>query len=104
MSRSIELSCITAVTPEIIENWFNVLFQTIDEFGISSKNAYNCDESGFRVGKGKTMQIVIDTEVKQKYQAEPGRQEWVTVMDYICADGSSISSLIIFKDENVSKS
>jgi len=104
MSRSIKLSCITAVTPEIIENWFNTLFRTIEEFGISWKNAYNCDESGFGVGKGKEMQVVIDTEVKQNYQAEPGRQEWVTVMDCICADGSSISPLIIFKGENVSKS
>ena len=50
------------------------------------------------------MQVVIDTDVKQSYQGEPGRQEWVTVMDCICADGSSISPLIIFKGENLSKS
>ena len=104
MSRSIELSRITAVTPEIIENWFNVLSQTIDEFGISWKNTYNCDESGFGLGKGKAMQVVIDTEVKQRYQAEPGRQEWATVMECICADGSSISPLVIFTGENISKS
>ena len=67
MSHSIELSCITAVTPEIVEDWFNVLYQTIDEFGISWKNNYNCDESGFGVGKRKKMQVVIDTDVKQSY-------------------------------------
>ena len=55
MSRSIELSCITAVTPEIVKNWFNTLFRTIEEFGISWKNTHNCDESGFGVGKGKEM-------------------------------------------------
>ena len=71
MSRSIELSRITAVTPEIVENWFNVLYQTIDEFGISWKNIYNCDESGFGVGKRKKMQVVIDTDMKQSYQREP---------------------------------
>ena len=104
MRHSIELSRIAAVTPKIVENWFNVLYQTIDEFGISWKNIYNCNESGFGVGKRKKMQVVIDTDVKQSYQGEPGRQEWVTVMDCICADGSSISPLIIFKGENLSKS
>src|SRR5438045_2848285 len=73
MSRSIELSRITAVTPEIVENWFNVLYQTIDEFGISWKNIYNCDESGSGVGKRKKMQVVIDIGVKQSYQGELGR-------------------------------
>ena len=57
MSRSIELSRLTAVTPEIVENWFNVLYQTIDEFGISWKNIYNCDESGFGVGKRKKCRL-----------------------------------------------
>jgi len=84
MTRSIELSRITAVTPEIIENWFDVLFQTIEEYEILWKNTYNCDELGSGIGKGKRKQVVIDTEVKQSYQAEPGRQEWVAVMDCIC--------------------
>ena len=90
MTRSIELVRITEASPQVIENWYNVLFQTIDNLGISSANTYNCDESGFGVGKSKTQRVVMDTTVQQKYQAEPGRQEWVTVMECICTDGSSI--------------
>ena len=88
----------------MIENWYNVLFETIDDLGILWRNTYNCDESGFGIGKAKTMCVIIDTEVKQSYQAEPGRQEWVTVMDCICVDGTSIPPMIIFKGENISKS
>src|SRR5208282_4454540 len=61
---------------------------------------YNYDESGFGIGKVKIMRVIIDIKVKQNYQAEPDRQEWVTIMDCICADGTSISPMIIFKGEN----
>jgi len=104
IAHSIELARVTEASPEVIERWFNVLFRTIDELGILLKNIYNCDETGFALGKGKAMQVVIDTEVGQKYEAEPGRQEWITVMECICADGSSITPMIIFKGENISKS
>jgi DDE superfamily endonuclease/Tc5 transposase DNA-binding domain len=103
LTRSIELARITEASPQAIENWYNVLFQTIDDLGISSANTYNCDESGFGVGKSKTQRVVVDTTVQQKYQAEPGRQEWVTVMECICADGSLIPPLIIFAGENISR-
>jgi DDE superfamily endonuclease/Tc5 transposase DNA-binding domain len=101
MTRSIELARITEASPEIIQNWYNILFQTIDEYGISPSNTYNCDESGFGVGKSKTRRVVIDTTIKQNYQAEPGRQEWVTVMECISGDGTCIPPLIIFAGENV---
>jgi DDE superfamily endonuclease len=104
LTRSIEIARITEASLEIIESWYDVLFQTIDELGILWRNTYNCDESGFGIGKRKALRVVVDKEALQNYQAEPGRQEWVTVMECICADGDSIPPLIIFKGENVSKS
>src|SRR5579871_6832382 len=104
ITHAIGLAHITEASSEIIENWYKVLFQTIDELGISWRNTYNCDESGFRIGKRKALCVVVDTNVRQNYQAEPGRQEWVTVMECICTDGTSIPPLIIFKGENISNS
>src|SRR5271170_1284879 len=34
-------------------------------------------------------------------QAEPGRQEWITVIECICADGSIILPMVIFKGKNL---
>jgi hypothetical protein len=101
MTHSIELARITEACPKVIDNWYRVLFQTIDELGISSRNTYNCDESGCGLGKGKARRVVVDTTIKHNYQAEPGRQEWGTVMECICVDGDWIPPLIIFKGENV---
>ena len=104
IAHGIELGRVTEASPKVIQNWYTILLQTIDELEICWNNTYNCDETGFAIGKGKAMRSVIDTEVGSKYEAEPGQQEWVTVMECVCADGSSIPPIIIFKRENICKS
>ena len=56
---------------------------------------------GFSVGTGQTAYAVVDSRLRQKYQAEPGRQEWITVVECICTDGEVIPPLVIFKGENL---
>jgi hypothetical protein len=46
---------------------------------------------------------LVRTDIRQKFQAKPGRQEWVTVVEYICADGRLVPPLVIFKAETLSK-
>jgi len=46
----------------------------------------------------------VDSQLRRKYQAEPGRQEWVTAVECISADGHVITPLIIFKGENLMNS
>jgi hypothetical protein len=101
MGKCIELARVKESTPEVIEHWFTILRQTIDEEKITWGNVYNADESGFGIGKKRATHVIIDAELKEAYQAEPGRQEWVTVMECACVDGSFTPPLIIFKGENL---
>jgi hypothetical protein len=39
-----------------------------------------------------------------RHQAHPGRQEWVSIVECICADGTFINPLVIFKGQNVLQS
>ena len=64
MSHAIELSQLTETSFDVIENWYNILFEIIDDLGISRRNTYNYDESRFGIGKAKTMRVIIDIEVK----------------------------------------
>ena len=57
--------------------------------------------SGFLIGTNQTRFIVVDSHLRRKYQAEPGRQEWVTVVECISADGNLIPPLVIFKGEDL---
>jgi len=60
------------------------------------------DETGFSIGAIKGAQVVVDTTLLTKYQAHPGRQEWVTVLECVSADGQSIPPFIILKGKNIS--
>ena len=56
---------------------------------------------GFNIGVRRTYAYVIcDRMEKKTLEVQPGRSEWVTIVECICVDGSAIQPLIIFKGEN----
>ncbi|PVH74532.1 hypothetical protein DL98DRAFT_368881, partial [Cadophora sp. DSE1049] len=71
------------------------------EFKILEKNTYNMDESGFSIGTMESTRIVVDSTFRTKYQAYPGRQEWVSIVECICGDGTALAPFGIFKGQNV---
>jgi hypothetical protein len=72
------------------------------EYNVKLENMYNMDESGFAIREQEAGKIIINAEVRQKFQAKPGCQEWVTVVECICMNGTVIPPLVIFKAENLS--
>ena len=69
----------------------------IDKENIELENVYNMDESGFAISDVEASQHIINAAIRQKFQSKPGRQEWVTSIECICADGTSLPPLIISK-------
>jgi hypothetical protein len=100
-TRTIDASRIKAATPEAINHYFNELQRVVNEFDILPENTYNMDESGFSIGEIEASKCIINSQVRQAFQAKPGRQEWVSTVECICADGTSIPPLVIFKAENL---
>jgi len=101
--KGIEAARIKDVSPERLQRWFDDLLKIITEFNIELENIYNMDESGFAIGDVEASQRIIDATIRQRFQAKPGRQEWVTAIECICADGTFLPPLIIFKGENLSR-
>jgi hypothetical protein len=61
----------------------------------------NSNNIGFNIGvRGNNAYVICNAKEKKAYEAQPGRKEWVTVVECICADGSAIPPLVIFKGEN----
>jgi len=57
---------------------------------------------GFNIGvRGRSSYVICGAKAKKMYMAEPGRTEWVTVIECICADGNTIPPLVIFKGQNL---
>ena len=60
------------------------------------------DESGFSIGTIEASKVIINKWIRECYQVHPGRQEWVTSVECICADSMYVPPLIIFRAENIS--
>lgn len=86
---------------EDYRDYFEKLRAAINEFEVSPENVYNMDETGFNIGVAEDRNVIVDGTVSTRYQAQGGRQEWVTSVDCICADGSSIPPLIIFTGASI---
>jgi hypothetical protein len=101
--RSMEMRRVKDTSPEWLSKWFSDLKSVIDEFNILPENIYNMDESGFAIGTVERSVTIINAHIRiQLQKANPGRQEWVTLVECICADGTALPPLIIFKAENLS--
>jgi hypothetical protein len=75
----------------------------IQEYNILLNNIYNVNESDFLTDEIEASKCIINANIKQKFQAKWGCQEWVTSIECICADGIVITPLIIFKAKNLSQ-
>ena len=75
-------------TVDAILWWLNTTRQTIEEDQVDPQNIYNMDESGFAIGSNLGACVIVNAQIRSQFQAQPGRQEWVTVVECICGDGS----------------
>jgi hypothetical protein len=101
--RSIDAIRVKDTSPEWLQCWFEDLEKVVAEYNIKPENMYNMDESGFAIGEKEAGRCIINAQVRQKFQAKPGRQEWVSVVECVCADGSVIPPLVIFRAEKLSR-
>ena len=103
-SARIDLTRWKDTTPEVINDWFDAFIDALKEHDVEQHNVYNMDETGFGIGTSQCNRVIIDTTLRTCYKVKPGHQEWVSAVECICADRSSIPPLIIFKAKQISNS
>ena len=102
MLKTIEVAWIKDTNPEALKKWFRCVEEEIKEFNIQPENMYNMDKSGFAIGTTQAGRAIINAKVRSWLQVHPRCQEWVSVVECICADGTVISPLVIFKGKSLS--
>jgi hypothetical protein len=55
------------------------------------------DETGIAVGETQSTRIIVDSTMKSNWKITAGKQEWITVLECIDADGGALPPMIIFK-------
>ncbi|KAK6591392.1 transposase [Botrytis cinerea] len=79
IGRRIESVRMDGATRETCSTWFDAYQKAIQDYGIQKKDEYNMDESGHSIGTMESTRIIIDSTLRTKHQAHPGRQEWISM-------------------------
>lgn len=83
------------------EGYYNNLILIDKTFNVKRGNKYGMDETGIMMGKGQTQRVVAAVGTKHQHMQCDGNRENITVFETICADGTFLKPLVIFKGERV---
>ena len=85
------------MNPNNVKLWFDLLKKVCDTYLFHPHNIYNFDESGFPIGRGSKQHVLTWPGTKTQHMVEDGHCENVTVMCTVCADGTALPPVVIFK-------
>ena len=90
-----------ALNPTNVAAHFQLLSETIQKFNITQQNLYNCDETGCPLNVPFWEKVVVSrkSKSKQAQAIQSTSKEHITVLEFICADGSALQPVVIFPGE-----
>jgi hypothetical protein len=95
--QGLETAHAKALNQFAVGDFFDMLDELIKEYDIVPENLYNMDEKGVQLGIGAKVAVLVDRDQKMAYSIEDGNRELVTVIEAICADGSTVHPAVIFQ-------
>ena len=70
MSNKIDAQRVKGTDPVRLRKWFSDLESVIKEYKIEPQNVYNMDKSGFSIEEIEASKVIINAEIRQKFQAK----------------------------------
>ncbi|KAL1952664.1 hypothetical protein VTO42DRAFT_4565 [Malbranchea cinnamomea] len=87
--------------PKVIREWFQLVQNTIEKYGILPEDIYNFDEVGFLMGIIATTRVVTDSEKNLRPNLiQPENRELATVIQGVNASGWYLPPMFIVKGKN----
>jgi len=101
-SRVMDAQRVRAGDPKVVEAYFDLLAQTIQEYNIVPENIYNMDETGFLIGQSQTRNIIVPKEnsKNKRFRSHPGTRETITVVECIGARGTPPPPMVIYQGKS----
>ena len=100
-SKSLETQRAESLNPHNVSHWFDLIKQEIVDKGILPENIYGMDESGFPPSNQGTQRVFGRVGNKVQHKQGSGNRENATGLIGICADGSILQPLIVFKSQRL---
>jgi hypothetical protein len=96
-SSTLEKCRAASLNPTLVNEFYNILEDTIKGYNIPVENIYNMDEKGIQLGIGQKVKAFVDRDQTDVYSVEDGNRELVTIIETVCADGSSLHPSVIYQ-------
>jgi hypothetical protein len=90
----------SSLNKTVVQKFYDIIEELINEYQIPPENIYNMDEKGIQMGIGKRIWAIVDRDQKEVQQTENGDCELVTIIETVCANGTSIRPSVIFKGQH----
>lgn len=98
-SSAMDTSRGRAVNPITKAEYFKIMKESRDDYDIPDYLVYGADETGIQTGIGVTERVIGPAGAKMQHQQRSGNRENITVLPTICADGTSVPPVVIYKGE-----
>ena len=103
-SKPLDMQRARSLNPEAVKSWFDLVEKFIIDLGIDPENIYGMDESGFPTAYAGKERVVGGRGTKTQHKQGGADRENITAVVTICADGTSVRPLLIFKGKNIKES
>lgn len=100
-SKSLDMQRAKYLNPDAVKSWFDVVEKFIVNSGIEPANIYGMDESGFPTAYTGKDRVIGARGTKTQHKQGGADRENITGVVTICADGSTVRPLLIFKGKNI---
>src|SRR5258708_6312839 len=90
----------SALNPATVSNYFKLLKTTLTHHNILPKNIYNCDEMGCPLNIPSCQKVIVSATCKSAKTVSSASKDHITVLEFICANGTSTPPIIIFPGKN----
>lgn len=100
-TKSMESSRAQALNKVTVTGFYDILDDVQTMHDIPPKNIWNADEKGIQLGVGERIRAFVSSNQKEAFKIEDGSRELVTMIEAICADGSTLPPCAIFKGKRL---
>jgi len=84
-----------------IKSYFDNLGALLREHKYPPSAIYNVNETGFSIRSSRNSVVLFDQLKNRREKRQPGRQEWITSLEYVNAAGVTLPPCLIFRGENL---
>jgi hypothetical protein len=100
-SKPLDTKRAKSLNPAAVESWFKIVEEFVVKLGIQKEDIYGMDESGFLMAYTGKERVVGGRGTKTQHKQGGANWENVTAVVTICADGTTVRPLIIFKGKKI---